>query len=84
MVEEFGGEEMSLIDDEEGKAIFAGQIMQGIAQLREQASEGVGRFLLQGEQDLRVKGGDIEARIGEIDGGMEIAVEGMDESAKGG
>ncbi len=84
MVEEFRGEEMSLIDDEEGEAIFASQVAQRIAQLWEQTGEGVGRFLLQGEQDLRVKSGDIEARIGQIDRGVEITVERMDEGAEGG
>ena len=49
LVEEFGREEMSFVDNEEREAIFAGQVLQGIVQLGKQAGEGVGGFYLQGE-----------------------------------
>jgi hypothetical protein len=31
LVEEFGREEMSFVNNEEGEAIFAGQVLQGVA-----------------------------------------------------
>jgi hypothetical protein len=46
LVEEVGGEEVSFINDEEGEALFAGQVAQNGVKLREEAGEGVGRFNL--------------------------------------
>jgi hypothetical protein len=40
----------------------------------------VGGFHLQGEQNLRVEGGYIEAGIGQVDKGMQIMVQRMDKS----
>ena len=45
---------MGLIDDQERITVFAGQVLQSIMQLREQAGQDVGRFDLQGQQDLGV------------------------------
>jgi hypothetical protein len=84
LVEDIGGEEMGFIDDEEGEAVFAGEGVEGIAELGEEAGESVGGFKLKREEDLGVEGGDVEVGVGEIDEGVEGLVEGMDESAQGG
>ena len=73
---------MSLVDDEEGEAAFAGQVGEGSAELREEAGKAEGRISLQGQQDLVVEGGDGEMRVGEVDDSIEILVEGMGEGTE--
>jgi hypothetical protein len=82
LIEEVRGKEMSLVDDEEGEAAFAGQVGEGSAELREEAGKAEGRVSLQGQQDLVVEGGDGEMGVGEIDDGVEILVEGVGEGAE--
>jgi hypothetical protein len=82
LIEEVRGKEMSLVDDEEGEAAFAGQVGKGSAELGEETGKAKGRVSLQGQQDLVVEGGDGEMRVGEVDDGVEIAVEGMGEGTE--
>ena len=49
----------------------------------EEASEAESRFGLEGEQDLMVESSGRQMRIGEVNDGIEIAVEGVGEGAKG-
>jgi hypothetical protein len=81
LVKEVGGQQMGLIDDQERVAMFASQVVEGILELGQQASEGVSGFDVQSEQDLGIESRDIEAGIGQIDEGMEIMVKRMDKSA---
>ena len=50
----------------------------------EQTGEAESRLGLEGEQDLMVEGGGRQVRIGEVNDGIEVAVEGVGEGAKGG
>jgi hypothetical protein len=84
LVKKIGGQEMSLVDDEEGEAIFAGQGMESLLELGEQAVKGMGRFKLEGQEDVGIQGGDIEAGIGQINQGMEGVVKGLDKGTNGG
>jgi hypothetical protein len=84
LVKKIRGQQVSLIDDEEGETIFAGEVKEGIVELREQTGESVSGFYLQGEEDLRVKGSGIEAWVGEVDQGVQIMVKGMDEGSESG
>ena len=74
---------MGLVDDEEGEAAFAGAVGEGGAKLREETGEAEGRLGLQGKQDLVVKGGDGEVGVGEVDDGVDVAVEGVGKGAEG-
>jgi hypothetical protein len=47
--------------------------------LRQQAGEAESGLGLEGEQDLMVEGGGGEVGIGEVDDGVEVAVEGVGE-----
>ena len=84
LVEDVVGQAVGFVEDEQGVTALASQVGQGGAQLRQEAVEGVSGFDLQGEQDLRVEGGDFEVRIGQVDEGVEVVVEGVDEGAQGG
>jgi hypothetical protein len=64
LVKEFRGEKMSLVDDEEDETTFASQVREGSTELREKTEEAEGRFGLELEEDLAVKGDDGEVRIG--------------------
>jgi hypothetical protein len=83
LVEELRREEMSFVDDQQDVAAFASQIVEGVAELREEADEVKGRFDLKGEKDVVVEGGDAEVGIGEIDDGIDVGVEGVSEGADG-
>jgi hypothetical protein len=83
LVEEFWGQEMGLVDDEEDEAAFAGQVGEGGAELGKETGKAKGWFDLEGEEELAVEGGDGEMRIGEIDNGEEVGVEGVGKGAKG-
>jgi hypothetical protein len=84
LVEEIRREEMGLVDDEQDVAAFAGQVEEGDLELGEEAREGEGGFDLQGEEDLAVEGGDFEEGVGQINQGIEVAVEGVGKGADGG
>ena len=84
LVEELRGQEVGFVDDEQDVAALAGQVVEGGAELREEAHKAEGRLDLEGEEDLAVEGGDAQVGIGEIDDGVEVAVEGLGEGADGG
>ena len=48
----------------------------------EEAGKAKGRLGPEGEQDLMIEGGGRQVRIGEVDDGVEVAVEGVGEGAK--
>jgi|GEM_PF-6023098 len=83
LVEDIVGEQVRFVDDEEDGAALAGQIGEGGAQLREEAGEAESGLGLQGKQDLVIEGGGGQVRIGEVDNGVEVAVEGVGEGAQG-
>jgi len=83
LVEEVVREKVSLVDDEEGEAALAGEVREGGAELGEETGEAEGRLGLEGEQDLMVEGRGRQVRIGEVDDGVEVAVEGVGEGAEG-
>jgi hypothetical protein len=84
LVEQVMREKVSLVDDEESKAALAGEIREGSAELGKEAGEAEGRLGLEGEQDLMIEGRGRQVRIGKVDDGVEVAVEGVSEGAKSG
>jgi hypothetical protein len=84
LVKELRREEMSFIDDEEDVAALAGQVVEGRAELWEETHKAESGLNLESEQDLTVECRDTQVRIGEIDHGIEVAVEGLSEGAHGG
>jgi hypothetical protein len=84
LVKEVSGQEVGLVNDEEGETIFASQGLQGFLELGEQAVKGMGRFTLEGQEDVGIQSGDIEAGVGQVNQGMEGAVKGLDKGANGG
>lgn len=75
---------MSLVNDEEGEAIFASQGLEGLLELGQQAVKGMGRLKLEGQEDVGIQGGDIEAGIGQVNQGMEGAIKRLDKGANSG
>ena len=75
---------MSLVDDEHNVAALAGEVVERGAELRRETHGAVGRFNLQGEQDLAVEGGNAEVGVRQVDHGVDVAVEGVGESTDGG
>ena len=74
---------MGLVDDEEDEAALAGEVGEGGVELGEEAEEAEGGLDLEGEEDLAVEGGDGEVGVGEVDDGVEVAVEGVGEGTQG-
>ena len=74
---------MSLVDDENSVAALAGEVGEGSAELREETSKAKGGFSLESEKDLTIESSDGEMGVGEVDDGVEIAVEGVGEGAEG-
>lgn len=74
---------MTFIDDEQHVAAGASKVSQGALQLGLQLEEIVGRFNLQGEQDLAIETGDGEMRVGEIDEVVDVAVERLSKGTEG-
>jgi hypothetical protein len=75
LVEQLGRQQMSLIDDQEHIAALAGQVLEGAPELGQEAHEAEGRFDLKGEEDFAVESGDAEMRVGQIDDGVDVAVQ---------
>lgn len=75
---------MSLVKDEQEITTLAGEVRESSVELRQEAVEGISGFDLESQEDLTVKGGDLEAGVGQVGEGIEVAVERMDESAQGG
>jgi hypothetical protein len=84
LVEEVVREQVSLVDDEEDEATFAGQVREGGAELGEETGEAEGWFCLEGEQYLMVESRGRQMRIGEVNDGVEVAVERVSEGAQSG
>jgi hypothetical protein len=74
---------VSFVDDQQDVAAFASQVVEGVAELREEADEVEGGFDLEGEKDVVVESGDAQVGIGEIDDGIDVGVEGVSEGADG-
>jgi hypothetical protein len=74
---------MGFVDDEEDKAALAGEVGEGSVELRKETEEAKGRLCVELEEDLAVEGDDGEVRIGEVNEGIDVAVEGMGEGAEG-
>ena len=81
LVEDVGGQAMGFIDNEQEIASLAGEIGQGGAKLRQEAVEGVGWFDLKGQEDLAVKGGDLEMRVGQVSDRKQVTIQGVDKGA---
>ena len=75
---------MGFIDDEENIATFADQVLESRAKLRQKTHKAEGGFNLKGEEDFVVEGSDAEERVGEIDEGVDVVVEGLGKGAGGG
>ena len=84
LVEQFGRQQVGLVDDKEHVAALAGQVVERSAELGQEAHEAKGRFYLEGEQDFAVEGADAEMGIGQVDDGIDVAVQGLGEGAGGG
>ena len=74
---------MGLVDEEENIAAFARQVLEGGPELGQEAQEAKSRFDLQGEEDFAVEGTDAEMGLGQIDDGIDVAVQGPGEGAGG-
>jgi hypothetical protein len=83
LVKDVRGQEMGFVDDREHETSLAGEIGESGTELRQELGKGVGRLGLESEKDLAIEGGDGEMRVGEVDDGVEVVVERMDESAEG-
>jgi hypothetical protein len=84
LVKEFRWQEVRFIDDEQDVATLACQVVECGAELREETHKAESGFDLQSEEDFTVEGGDAKVRIGEVDDGVQIAVESLSEGTNGG
>jgi hypothetical protein len=75
---------MRFVDDQEHETTPAVEVREGSAKLGEETSKAEGRFGLEGEQDLMVEGRGRQVRVGEVDDGVDIRVEGMGKGAESG
>ena len=80
LVKQVRGELMGLINDEEGTTALPVGIVEGITELGQHLAERESGFNLKTKQDLTIEDGGLELRIGQIDDGKEVAVEGVGES----
>jgi len=74
---------VGFIDDEEDVAALASQVVEGGAELWEKAHKTKSRFDLESEEDFAVEARDAEMRVGEIDHGVEVVVEGLGKGTNG-
>jgi hypothetical protein len=74
---------MCFVDDEEDVAALARQVGEGSVELREEPKEAKGRLCVKLEENLAVEGDDGEVRIGEVNDGIDVAVEGVGKGAQG-
>jgi len=65
-------------------AAFAGQVVEGGAELGQELEEVESGLGLQGEEDLAVEAGDGQVGIGEVDDGIDVVVEGVGKGPQGG
>lgn len=82
LVEDVGRQLVSLIEDKEEEAAFAGQIEQGVVELSLKATERESGMDFESEEDLGIEGGRVEVRIGQVGQGIEVTVEGMSEGSQ--
>jgi hypothetical protein len=83
LFEDVGREQVSLVDDEQNAASFAGEIGERGVKLRQQLGKVKQRFGLEREQNLRVQGNDGKPGVGKIDDGVNVGIEGMGKSTQG-
>jgi hypothetical protein len=74
---------MCFVDDEEDVAALARQVGEGSVELREEPKEAKGRLCVKLEENLAVEGDDGEVRIGEVNDGIDVEVEGVGKGAQG-
>jgi len=84
LIEELGGEQMALVDDEQNVAPLAGEFGQGTLQLGLELEKVVGGLDLESEQDLAVERRDRQMRVGKVDDVVDVAVERLSEGAQSG
>jgi hypothetical protein len=84
LFEDVGREQVSFVDDEQNAASFAGEIGERGVKLRKQLRKVKQRFSLESEQNLGVKGNDGETRVGKIDDGVDVGIEGVSKGAESG
>jgi hypothetical protein len=75
---------VGFVDDEENGTALAGEVGEGDTKLREETGKAEGGLGLEGEQNLMVESGGRQVGIGEVDEGVEVAVEGVGEGTEGG
>jgi hypothetical protein len=83
LVEEIRRELVSLINNENGTLALPEGVVEGITELGQHLAEGVSGLNLKAKQDLTIEDGGVEMRIGEVNDGKELAVEGVCESPQG-
>jgi hypothetical protein len=83
LVEEIRRELVSLINNENGTLALPEGVVEGIMELGQHLAEGVSGLNLKAKQDLTIEDGGVEMRIGEVNDGKELAVEGVCESPQG-
>jgi hypothetical protein len=84
LVKELWCQEMCFVDDEQDVAALTSQVVEGGAELREKTHKAESGFDLEREKDLAVECGDAQVRVGKIDHGVEVVVEGLGEGTDGG
>jgi len=84
LLEDVGREQVSFVDNEQNAATFTGQIGERGVKLREQLRKVKKRFGLESEKNLGIKGNDGETRVGKIDDGVNVGIEGVSKGAEGG
>jgi hypothetical protein len=75
---------MGFVDDEQDIAALACQVMERGTELWEKAHKAESRLNLEGEEDFAVECGDTEVRVGQVDQGVEVAVESLGKGADSG
>jgi len=83
-VEEAVGEEVGLVDDEDGAATLLSQFGQGDVETLAEAARVEGSADVEGGEQVGEESLDGEIGIGQVGGEVEVGVEGVDEGADGG
>ena len=75
---------MCFVDDQEHETSSAVEVRESGAKLGKETGKAKGRLGLEGDQDLMVEGGGRQVRIGEVDDGVDVRVEGVGKGAESG
>jgi hypothetical protein len=84
LIEQFGRQQVSFVDDEENVAALASQIVKGCAKLGWKAQEAIRWFDLEGEEDLAVEGSDTQVGVGKVHDSIDMGIERLGEGPGGG